>query len=222
MPALNYAVRLRASYEALATTCSDWAARCEKMLCYEHPDDPKNIHCHFLLVGVRDSTDTLKRDYKLHGLELKGPGQVSFKLSFKLKDGTNICITEATIPKYITYMSKGKYDPKYNKGYDPEILELYKKAWVDHPKQSREESLFDDFIVSLEPLTKTLPVGMTDMGFVLSDKIIRDKAFRFAIEKAKGIINVGTRKDAKMLYDSTRWKMGLVFLSDLVLPFEKV
>jgi len=218
MPALNYAVRLRATYEALGSTCGDWAARCERMLCYEHPEDPNNLHCHFLLVGVYESTDTLKRDFRAHGLDLKGPGQVSFKTTYKLKAcNTKVDITPQTWGKYITYMSKGIYDPKYNKGFDAPYIAECKAKWTNPVRQSREESLLAEFHEYVFEYKKKL--NLTEDVLRVSEA--RVLAVKFAIVAYKGVINVGMRKDAKMLLDSYCYAHDMVTTTAIVLPFEQ-
>jgi len=147
MPPVLYAVRLRASWDALRTTIGQWALRCDKVLLYEHAERHENIHCHLLLEGVSCSIDTLKNDMRAHGIDLKGAGQLSFKSKFKLRDGSTINITEANKGRYVTYMSKGKYDPKYNKGYDPDWLTIQKSRWIEYDNTPEHpfKAVYDDF-----------------------------------------------------------------------------
>lgn len=147
MPPVLYAVRLRASWDALRTTIGAWALRCDKVLLYEHAERHENLHCHLLLEGVSCSIDTLKNDMRAHGIDLKGAGQLSFKSKFKLRDGSTINITEANKGRYVTYMSKGKYDPLYNKGYDPVWIAEQKSRWVEYDNTPEHpfKQVYDDF-----------------------------------------------------------------------------
>jgi len=147
MPPVLYAVRLRASWDAIQTTIGQWALRCDKILCYEHDERHENIHCHLLLEGVSCSIDTLKGDMRQHGIDLKGAGQLSFKTKFKLRDGTVVNITDANKGRYVTYMSKGKYDPKYNKGYEPDWIALQKSHWIEYDNTPEHpfKQVYDDF-----------------------------------------------------------------------------
>lgn len=151
MPAVNYAVRLTASFETLQTTVADWAMVSKHILCYEHPE-PGNIHCHLLLYGVYQTTENLKTIMRSHGVALKGAGQLSFKTTFT-ENKVKIEITDETIPKFITYMSKGKYDPKYNKGYD-EIIPTCKSAWITYTKEPPAYLLYLEFFKIVEPNTR--------------------------------------------------------------------
>ena len=219
MPPVNYAVRLRAPYADLATTVADWAMLAEKLLCYEHPEE-NNQHCHFLLVGVRVTVETLKGHYRRHGLELRGAGQVSFKTTFKNRTGVVLAIDDETIPKYITYMSKGKYDPSYNKGYEPEFIEQCKSAWIDYKASepvTRDKEMLGDFSNHLMDYIKLQRI---DDIASLSVEAVRVLAFKFSVDRAFGVVNVQTRKDASMLYTSVCFGTGRLAVCKIVLPFE--
>jgi len=145
MPPRNIAVRLTASFETLRTTVSDWSMVCKYLICYEHPEE-NNVHCHLLLTGVYCSDQHLKDVMRDHGVSLKGAGQLSFKATYK--DQTldrKVDITDETTPKYITYMSKGKYDPKYNKGFIESDIERYKSLWVDFTREPPSYLIYKEF-----------------------------------------------------------------------------
>jgi len=187
-----YAVRLRASYETLRTTVSDWSLRSEKILCYEHNDKAENVHCHLLLEGVYDSVDTLKRLMRGHAVDLKGSGQLSFKKDFKLRDGTKALMTEETIPKYITYMSKGKYDPLFNKGYDPVFIAACKAAWFVHQIPDSVEETHGDFETFLCKELTAPEYAYTEHLGVTKD-LIRSLSFKYVFNLRKRQWNRGTR-----------------------------
>jgi len=218
MPSVNYAVRLRTSYETLKTTVADWALLSEKLLCYEHNDKKENVHCHFLLYGVYDSVDTLKRKMRSHGIDLKGSGQLSFKTSFKLKDGTKVDITDETIPKYVTYMSKGKYDPSYNKGYDPEFIAACKAAWINHPKSTRDEALLVDFTKYIDEVQEPKRVEARAEG--RTAQWLHRCAVIFCVFKMNGVLNVQTRKDIDMVRDSYGLINDIVSYGDVKTPYK--
>jgi hypothetical protein len=134
----------------------DWGLVAKRVLCYEHPD-PGNIHCHLLLTGVYVTTQNLKDTMWAHGVPCKGSGQLTFSRTFKDKQtDKKMEITDETIPKYISYMSKGKYDPKYVQGYDEETLVLYKSQWVTFTKEPPSYQLFKRFEASVR-LANTNP-----------------------------------------------------------------
>ena len=220
MPAVNYAVRLRASYETLKTTVADWALKAEKVLCYEHNDKKENVHCHFLLYQVYESVDTLKRAMRSHGIDLKGNAQLSFKTSFKLKDGAKVDITDETISKYVTYMSKGKYDPSYNKGYDPAFVATCKLAWVNHKLSTREESLFAGFSEEMGVLLTKHCEDRDPERPGINLNIVHRVAVRFCLAKMNGILNVQTRKDIDMVRDSWALEHGVIGAQDVKTPYK--
>ena len=158
MPPRNIAVRLSASYETLRTTIGDWGLVSKLLVAYEHPE-PDNIHCHLLLTGVYVTNQNLKDTMRAHGVPLKGAGQLSFKESFKCPTTKKVIeINEETWPKYITYMSKGKYEPKYIQGFSSETVTAYKEAWcVNSTRDPSGYTIYLDFKKFLESrVTETL------------------------------------------------------------------
>lgn len=218
MPSTNYAVRVRMSYETLATTCADWSLKSEKMLCYQHDDKKENIHCHFLLVGVYDSTDTLKRLLKTHGL-LPKASDWSFKSKFKLKDGTVVDITDETIPQYITYMSKGKYEPSYNKGYDTEFLDLCKSKWVTY---TRDPVYLQDYYEFIDYVNRREKVfHLIRESSPLCVATVHVYSCEWVKQKYKGFIPHVARKQIKDLKDNYCIDNHLMAWTGFALPFER-
>lgn len=192
MPASNYAVRLRAPFDTLRQTISLWALKAERIVVYEHPED-NNIHCHLLVYGLRETSDNLKKIMWKAGIALKGAGQLSFKTTFEDKHTkTILTISDETIPKYISYMSKGKYEPKYHTGYDQAFLEDCKSKWINHKRLSKDEQLYNDFIAVVQETQKKL--------CVVYNKTEEIKCLAIAHAKRKyGVINLGCRRDISML-----------------------
>lgn len=210
MPAENYAVRIRVPFETLRSTVSSWALKAERILAYEHPE-PDNIHCHLLLYGVRDTSDNLKKIMWKHGVDAHGAGQVSFKTTFKDTQKNVVGINDETIPKYITYMSKGKYDPKYFNHYTEAYLGERKEAWVDYKRCSSHEQLYKEFIIWLATEKKI---------FVLMSLTLKQLKFE-AIDFVKvkhGVISLPARRDAAMIIATYRWE--IMKDHDIKLPFE--
>lgn len=198
MPRSNYAVRLRLPYESLRQVISDWALRSNQVVVYEHPEEG-NVHCHALLVGVYDTTNTLRNDLKKHNVPLKGAGQLSFKTA------------EDEYQRYITYMSKGKYDPKYNKGFsDEEFLNL-KTAWVEHAKgKPKEWDLYKRLVSNLSEEEK-YNLNSVKMTAIL------------ICEQEYGRWSRKMRNDVSDLIDTYCWNNrgnGLKQLKDYKLPFQ--
>jgi len=202
MPRSDYAVRLRLPYENLRQVVSDWALRSQKMVVYEHPEEG-NVHCHALLIGVYDTTNTLRNVLRKHEVPLKGAGQLSFKTA-----------DAESAQKFITYMSKGKYDPKYYTGYDEDYLNSCKSLWVEHRKLSVDETLYAVYEKAVyEHRCQAVPFG------TITDDNLKRIAVDVAIAKYK-VFNIGARRDAKMLLDTYKYKFKLVDPAKLKLPFE--
>jgi len=145
MPPRNIAVRLTCPYETLRTTIGDWGLVSKHLVVYEHPE-PNNIHCHMLLTGVYVTTQNLKDTMWSHGVPCKGSGQLSFKETFKCPTTKKVIdINEESWPKYIAYMSKGKYEPKYTQGFSDETIQSYRALWVDYTQHKPAVQLYKEF-----------------------------------------------------------------------------
>lgn len=118
---MDYFIRVRMSWFMIQPACEQISSKVEKMIVYEHSEDPENTHVHMYLVGTQVSTDTLK-NYIRHkrGGNDRGNKFWSFKT--------------ATDSGCISYMTKGKYDPVYVKGFTPEEINAHKLAGYDKPK----------------------------------------------------------------------------------------
>lgn len=217
MPSVNYAVRLRASYEDLRQVVGDWATVADKVLCYQHSERKDNIHCHLLLTGVYQSTDTLKRSLVKHGLALKGAGQLSFKTTFK-DSLTKVVfdITDETIPKYITYMTKGSNPVLYNKGYDTDFLEQCRSKWVTYKKSDKDEEMYNEFCQYIYDRKKKELYQADETPTAAAIKIF---AVDFVMEKFP-LFHSKARQLTKALIDTYNYRFGIVSASMLILPFE--
>jgi len=155
----NIAIRLRASYKELTTTVGDWALLAKRLVCYEHPE-PDNIHCHLLMTDVYCTDQHLKDLMHDHGVSLKGAGQLSFKSTYKdVNTKENMEITEQTISKYITYMSKGKYEPNYVMGYDDETIKACKDAWIVYKSKPKSFLTYKEFEAVFQATSDNVSVG---------------------------------------------------------------
>lgn len=114
----DYFIRVTATYWLGKEAIAMIAEKCEKVIVYEHNDNPENVHFHMYLGSCEVSTDTLKNYFKKYGIRggVKGAGW-SFKLS---RDSG--CIT---------YMSKGRLEPMFVKGFTPEEVDEFKNKWEE-------------------------------------------------------------------------------------------
>lgn len=211
-------MRLTLPYENLRQCVSEWSLKAEKVVVYEHPE-PDNIHCHLALMGVYVTTQNLKDIMKDLGVPLKGAGQLSFKSTFKNAAKEVIAMTDETLPGFITYMTKGKYEPKYLKGVSEEECAEARARWVDYsrsPAETGDRKLLTEFD---NWMYKTFThIGESNM----TDTEVKNAAKSFALRKTQGVVNMQFRKMAKMLYDSYSLEHNRIKLNDLVLPFEQI
>lgn len=211
MPQTNYAVRLRAPYETLRQTLSDWTSKASKVVAYEHPEEG-NVHCHILLMGVHVTEQNLKDIMKKHNVGLKGAGQLSFKTTFKNPDKVIMEINDETSLKFITYMSKGKYEPKFYTGFSKEVLDDCKSQWVNHRRKSPDEVLYEAFIKYIWAKEVEFGVRITDIKFLKSYALLHAKT-------KYGVINLGCRRDAAMLWTTYAYEKSII--KEVVLPFDE-
>lgn len=119
---MAYFVRVTASYDEIKTFCETVPA--ETLVVYEH--DASQVHCHFYIVTSL-KTDSLK--VRLKKLRNFHKTQWSFKTA---RD--DLCVR---------YMAKGKYDPKYVRGYDMEKIALYKADWKPEVLKKEKPTVYD-------------------------------------------------------------------------------
>ena len=140
---VGYAVRITRTAEQLYDVARRWKDYCDTIIMYEHPDDVANrTHCHMYLGRVSVTTKRLKQ---VSGLPNLGNTLWSFK--------------EATedISVYVTYMSKGKYDPSYLYRYEYKDTERLKALWKE-PEKPVKPAL--KAYMEFEQHARTLPVEL--------------------------------------------------------------
>lgn len=128
---MNYATRLSFPYSRLAAWVSRVAMASEKVIFYEHAGDPNNVHVHGLIVGFRKDKTTLKNWCK----EALGmtPARTQWSFPERTKEG------EPLTDGFISYMSKGKYDPSYSKGYTADEIQQWKAKGYDGKRKNDEK-----------------------------------------------------------------------------------
>jgi hypothetical protein len=143
----HYAVRVTHSWLQAQSVAHTWALRADKVLVYEHSQETKTArdktHIHMLLVNTSIDKKQLRNLAKETNVPTKGNENMSFKMA------------EEPFTKYITYMSKGVLQPKYNKGFTPEELEEYRLLWVDpneYKKETAWSKLYDEWVKQAPPV----------------------------------------------------------------------
>lgn len=195
----NFAVRITKPFSDLSGTVRQWAMKADKMLCYEH-DNTDKLHCHLLMLNVSVDAERLKQISKECGVFGKGNEFWSFKTKSK-KTGP---VDSTTAERYITYMTKGRYDPKYVKGYESEYLSYCKSLWADGDSApSKQELVYLDFEDNVITYCKARPEDARGILYVLrADKtdVLVSLARRYAFLKASRIWDVRTASLAKSLF----------------------
>jgi len=136
----GYAVRVSRGADELLAVANRWKPYCDTIVMYEHSENANRLHCHLYLGGVDVSTKRLKQ---ISGLPNLGNTLWSFKKA------------EEDIDVYITYMSKGVYDPYYLHGYEYKDTVRLRSLWKEPAKKvskGLEEYIkFEAYVHGQEP-----------------------------------------------------------------------
>jgi len=154
---MSWAVRITLDENDLASVIQKWAGHCEQIIAYEHPAPPAaRTHCHLLLIKCKVTTQRLKQ---ISGREERGKTFWNFKA---IRGPTlNFAETWADTDKYITYMSKGIYEPSYvgtQFYYDWTALEVLKQKWVAPAPTTPKLTTLQRYL-EFEKLVRLLPIG---------------------------------------------------------------
>lgn len=209
---MNLAVRISVPWQDLSGTVRSWALKADRLVCYEHDDDgAERIHCHLLMLNVSCSVQNLKTIANGHGVSGSGNTFWSFKQKSK-KCGP---VTEESAPKYITYMTKGKYNAKYVKCYDAEYLDDRKAQWVVPEEQkSVLEQKYDAFDEYFWAVLRDNPSYCQTGTYILMPSradVLVSHARSWAFSVCKRIWNVQTAGLAKMVFLTYAMRNGVVF-----------
>lgn len=207
----DYAIRIRRSYVALEQFSKYLNEVVTKWVIYEHPEEG-NVHIHGLLLGCSVSTDTLKNHVKA-ALNVKtfDRNDWAFSTEFKEKPSNIVRkVSEETSPKFITYMTKGKYEPKASKGFTIEYLEERRKAWETHDnstkrqtpnKRVKKETHFDICMRIRERAKKRSALIRTADGDIITAEVFAsfDNIWKLLMEE------LDNNKIRTSEYDMDRW-----------------
>lgn len=183
----NFAVRIHASSELVKKSLALWASVCDKILAYEH-NEANRVHTHLLVLGCVRTAENLKDLCRSVGLSLKGNSEWSFKSGYIDKvSKKKVELTEHTMDKYVVYMSKGKHDPYYNKGFEVAYVNARRAEWVaPDPTKSKDSYIYDEFAKVM---------GVQDLTW---DQVVRQSR-AYAIRRHGMIVSAVALKEAKML-----------------------
>lgn len=201
----NYAVRITRSYAELGRGINGVALLCDKALVYEHVGSAtEKVHVHMMLVGVRCDKKTVQKCFSY--MAFKG----NKDWSWKTKDAKYGPVEDSV--KYITYMTKGKLDPVYNKGYSQEQVEEAKASWVDMKKKSAAVVDYEKFKVLIPADTpkekQVVIVGTKVTEQYVGFSTVRSMAFKYVMEKF-GVASPAAKCLMSTLYRTYCFEKGI-------------
>lgn len=144
------------------------------VLWYYHPFGKKGKGPHFhALVQDGTRTDETYRDRLKEAFGVSGAG--TFGVSNTYKRGTKM--SELTVEEYVKYMTKGEYEPFFNKGFDKEWIQKCKDMWKPENK-----NILGDVVVNI-------------MGSGRANRITQVSIAKMALEKYFADVNSDNAKE---------------------------
>ena len=213
----HYAVRVTHSWQQAQCIAYLWALRADKVLVFEHSQETKTAkgktHIHMLLVNTNIDKKQLRNLAKQTQVPTHGNENVSFKMA------------EEPFTKYITYMSKGVLQPKYNKGWTPEELEEYRLLWVE-PNEYVKETSWSKLYEAYEKEAPPPPTAEQKSHVIkqwissVSDakppnlqdeyvKLFTEHAYKWLIKHNNGVWNPAIGKQLNCIRFTHCWKHNL-------------
>jgi len=204
----HYAVRITYSYEDIKSVIHRWAMECDKMAVFEHiGSKKKKKHIHIAIYNSRVLSKTLRsQGQKQTHLSLAGNGNCSMKAWEPTEDHREDI--------YMYYMTKGKHNASYLKGYTQEDVEIWKSKWVEPPekveKLSQVKQVYDEQftyeIVNRE--WKEYNIANADSPVSLN-LFVRRKAHKASMKINKMMITPKCSTDARTLYLTYVYQNGI-------------
>lgn len=183
----SYFVRITRPYQDISGLVITWAERAKRLVCYEHiGDETEKTHIHIAV----ESSEICKKQMKnlVSKYRLKGNEDWTFK---DYDEGDTAMV----------YMTKGKLEPKYMKGYTQQDSDKWKSQWVERKNKVKEDSneeLFnetfgDTDLLELEfkeykrttPAMVTMMIRRGDIDTPEEYEDIKLTRFRFILYKAR-------------------------------------
>lgn len=174
------AVRISKSYTDIKSILETWKPYCNQIIAYEHNEDANRIHIHLLIIAPTLCVRSMKNK---SGLQNGGNALWSFKWA-----------KEEGFQKYITYMTKGKYEPVYTDGtkieYTKEQLDIMKSQWIEKSKRihipPRHQAYIEFRDQFLELYKDAKFEEFTDTEINDMEAVIKLEAKRHCIQKRYG------------------------------------
>lgn len=119
-----------------------------RYIAYQHDSDEQvsRTHTHILVTDTFPSVETIK-----NYLREIFPGITKSDYAFKTKyKPRNSKVSVPVDEKFITYMSKGKFDCAISRGFTDEQIQRYKAQWVDYETISKKEEAVTSYTMAQE------------------------------------------------------------------------
>ena len=116
------ACRVSRVFNDVSSAMQRIADNSDRIIVYAHNEGCERPHIHFLIENPQISTDTIKNWIKK---DLNTKIFCKTDWSFKQTFGDNQDVNYG----YISYMTKGKYEPVFQKGFTESEIKEYKDAW---------------------------------------------------------------------------------------------
>lgn len=129
---MNFKCRIARSYADISGCVEKIATLCDKIAVYEHNEMVERTHIHFVAINAKD-IETFKYHIKKH-IILKGNKDWSFSAVWQ--DGD---VVKDVDEGFVSYMSKGIYDPMYYKGFTQEEIHDYKSKGYTSKGNNKKE-----------------------------------------------------------------------------------
>lgn len=170
------AIRITKPFSDLKWFCEKLNEYSDKSIYYEHTESAR-LHVHGLIVNPTVSTDTMKNWLRKH------LGQIpKTDWSFVAKD-----VNE----KFITYMSKGKLEPKYVSGFSDVQVSSYRDLWEDRPRKQVQTRL--SYIVKETPEERKMRQEDMVKEIVRRVQLSEDQTTDFIIGTIYRVVSVENR-----------------------------
>lgn len=181
-------VRITVDYERVKDFLQRLSDDADKLIVYQH--DASRVHIHFYIVNVRIKPDAIKTRFKKF-------------MGINEWPRTDWSFESATDDGCIRYMSKGIFDPVYNKGFDLDRIAELKSSWVDKGKVKQTKDTITQYVMSMEVYELVKEWSKKPFGVIPTQEIYR-QCIIFSIQVChkyrKGFDEFSLRKIAQPAY----------------------
>lgn len=168
-----------------------WACKVQRMVCYEHDDDgAARLHTHIHVEGCSVDIKRLRQLAEEAGVKLTIPQQDK-------RASSMMSVRKAQYdkdPAGYSYLTKGKYEPKYLQGWTKTDTDTWKSGWITpelHVKRTEWVKLYQEYLpyapLAVKPVYNQY--GDITNGEFIKDRfeVIREHATKWLRKKHHNI-----------------------------------